>query len=590
MKKILFSIIFLAGTVVFQSCSDEHIKPVPPDFSDASTAASLNTNILNMLNNIYAFVPKGFNRLDVNATTDDDPGTVPSNPSTSDPKTAMVASSTDEAVHATRASAAEQWGEGQWQSSPQNNWDTQIKTDYVGIRKTFEFTDDVLSKAKIDVGEITQATHDRYLGEALFLRALFNFELLKRYGGYPIVKGELSPADVINIPKSSYTDCVTYISGLCDQAASLLPLDYSGSITGDFGRATKGAALALKSRMLLYAASPLNNTTNDVTKWKAAADAAAAVIKLNAYSLMSGANGVGYTNAFLTFSGSNTELIFGRLEGKTSTLERMNGLPSITAGGGGLGGTCPSLNLVNDYETIDGKPFDWNNATMAANPFANRDPRFAASILYNGSTWMAATGGSNTTVQTYVGGKDQGVLYATRTGFYLRKFMVISATFGATPAGTANHFFPILRYAEVLLNYAEAMNEAYGPDADPNGVGLTARGAIKLIRTRAGLTANLDDAAATSVAAFRTAVQHERRIELAFEEHRGFDLRRWKLAETVLNQPIMGLNIVKTGTSTYTYTPQQVENRVFVSPKMYFYPFPQDELSRNPGLTQNPGW
>lgn len=227
---------------------------------------------------------------------------------------------------------------------------------------------------------------------------------------------------------------------------------------------------------------------------------------------------------------------------------------------------------------------------MAANPFANRDPRFANSILYNGATWMnSVSGGGGTTVQTYVGGKDgEGITYATRTGFYLRKFMVISATFGTNPVGTANHFFPNFRYAEVLLNFAEAVNEAYGPD-DPSTYGMTARQAITLIRTRAGLTANLNVVAATSQAQMRDAIRHERRIELAFEEHRGFDLRRWKLAETVLNQPVVGLRIVKNG-AAYTYSFQSVENRVFVSPKMYFYPFPQDELSRNPGLIQNPGW
>ncbi|MES2378852.1 MAG: RagB/SusD family nutrient uptake outer membrane protein [Bacteroidota bacterium] len=587
MKKYIFSMIFIAGTV-FQSCTDEKISNLPPDFASADQAASVNTNVLFFVNNLYTFIPRGYNRLDPDpATNDNANGAAPGAPSVSDPKTAMVASSTDESVHATRNSAAELWGTGQWAPSPQNNWDTQIKTDYTGIRRTFEYTEDI--NPRIHVGtagtsEVKPADRDRYLGEALFIRALLNFELLKRYGGYPIVKTQLKAGDIINIPKSSYSECVDYISGLCDQAQTLLTV--TPPTPGDFGRATKGAAMALKARLLLYAASPLNNTNNDVAKWKAAADAASVVIKTNTYSLLSAAGGAGYANFFTTIA-ANPEIILSRLEVNSSNYERMNGLPSISTG---LGGTCPSLNLVNDYEMANGTPFDWNNPTMAANPFTNRDPRFANSILYNGSTWMGVTSGT-AAVETFQGGKDaEGIQYATRTGFYLRKFLTIGARFVGT-VGTGVHAFPIFRYGEVLLNYAEAMNEAYGPD-DPSTYGMSARQAMVLIRTRAGLTGNLNVASATTQALMRDAIRHERRIELAFEEHRGFDLRRWKTAETVLNQPVMGLKIVKNAVGAptpFTYTFQQVENRVFQQ-KMYFYPFPQDELSRNPGLVQNPGW
>jgi hypothetical protein len=138
---------------VFQSCTDEKISTVPPDFATADQASAVNTNVSFFINNLYTFVPRGYNRLDPDPTVNDNAsGAAPGAPSTSDPKTAMVASSTDEAVHATRNSAAELWGTGQWSPSPLNNWDTQIKTDYVGIRRTFEYTEDI--NPRIHVGTL----------------------------------------------------------------------------------------------------------------------------------------------------------------------------------------------------------------------------------------------------------------------------------------------------------------------------------------------------------------------------------------------------------------------------------------------------
>lgn len=150
----------------------------------------------------------------------------------------------------------------------------------------------------------------------------------------------------------------------------------------------------------------------------------------------------------------------------------------------------------------------------------------------------------------------------------------------------------MFRYAEILLNYAEAMNEAYGADSDPKGYGMTARQAVKLIRDRVATLQNADfsiSAAAGNKEAFRRDVQNERRIELAFEEHRYWDLRRWKLAETILNQPVHGLQIIKNADGSYTYSKYVAENRVFTE-KMYYYPFPNTELKRNPALVQNKGW
>lgn len=565
MKKI--AIITSLVLLMFASCSDETINDYPADFNSASVIYGDSLKIVRFVNYIYTFLPGMGNRLGGNS---------------------MVAAATDEAVHAVRGSEAERWATGGW--SPTQLHDDRFSANYEGIRRSFEYEEEI--QPYIEDNVMTQVGRDLCYGEALFLRAFFNFDLLKRYGGYPIIRHVLSSDEDLNIARSSYDTCVEYIAQLCDSAATLLPATWPNA---QLGRATKGAALALKARMLLYAASPqFNDPDNpvdspehgsyDPAKWEAAAEAAAAVINLKVGTAPVYALFNNYANFFTTIGANNKEIILSKMAGAGNGMEKMNGPVSIT---GGEGGTCPTLDLVNDYEMKTGIPFSWDNPTHAANPFANRDPRFDQSILYNGAKWM-----NNMTIETFEGGKDKVGNNATRTGFYLRKFLSVNARWNP-PTGTAYHCAPLLRYGEVLLNYAEAMNEAYGPDVDPKGYGMTARKAVELIRTRAGLTGNRNLASTVPTGnkdKMREAIRHERRIELVFEEHRHLDLRRWKLAEDVLNQPVHGLKIIKQPNGTYTYTPEKVEERVFDSPKMYLFPFPQSEISRNKSLTQNTDW
>lgn len=579
MKNLIYTFVLLTF-VMFSSCSKETIDSTPHDFAQARIIVADSVKIVQFVNNIYTLIPTGYNRL--------------SGPS-------MVASATDEAVNAARGSGAELWGTGSWGPSALYDGVTTLNifsNSYTGIRRTFDYEEQI--KPLIQDFILSPATQNILLGQVLFLRAFYNFEILKRFGGYPIVLKALQVSDNLNIPRSTYDASVKYISDLCDQAAALLPVTY---VATDLGRATKGAALALKARLLLYAASPLFNDpaktadhvehgAYDATKWAKAAAASAAVINLkngasSVYSLYAN-----YDAFFYTLT-SNNEIILSQMTPLSNTVESANGPAGYT---GGQGGTCPSLDLVNDYEMKTGIPFDWNNPVHAAKPFANRDPRFGKSILFNDTTWMTRATTLNK-IQTYVGlgvfpdGADIVGNKATRTSFYLRKFLNITASWNA-PVSTTYHCWPLFRYGEVLLNYAEAMNEAYGPDVDPQGFGMTARAAITLIRTRAGLAANKDvllNAPAGDQAKMRTAIRHERRIELAFEEHRYLDLRRWKTDVATLTQPVHGLTIVKTGATTFTYTPIVVEQRAF-DPKMYLYPFPQDEMNRNSGLVQNTGW
>lgn len=562
---IKYANLVIVGLMIFlSSCSKEDINVTPTDMFSLDIICRDSAKIAGFVNNVYSNVPSGYNRL----------------------SGSMVAASTDEAVNSVRGSVAEKWGASAW--GPTALYDNPFPNSYPGIRKTFIFEERILPAIESYI--ISEGGKNVMYGQILFLRALFNFELLKRFGGYPIVNRLLYSDENIDFHRNTYDECVAYIVNLCDKAVKLLPIRYEDP--HQFGRATKGAALALKSRLLLYSASPLfndsSNPQDDIEhgnynpqKWEDAAEAAFRVIDLKDEGESVYALYPDYENFFLTLL-NNKEIIFSKIEGPSNSLEKINGPVSIT---GGNGATNPTLDLIDAYEMMDGTSFDWNNPIHKANPFDMREPRFYQSILYNESKWM-----NDITIETYEGGKDKSGNKATRTGFYLRKFLSVNARWNA-PEGKAIHSFPLFRYAEILLNFAEAMNEAYGPDnaAEYN---LTARQAITQIRQRAGFFGNTDLLQTVpngDKERMREAIRKERQIELAFEEHRHLDLRRWKTAEEILNRPVHGLKITKESDGTFSYQPIEVENRIFEK-HMYLYPFPQTEINRNKKLIQNRGW
>ncbi|RFZ94897.1 RagB/SusD family nutrient uptake outer membrane protein [Mucilaginibacter conchicola] len=422
--------------------------------------------------------------------------------------------------------------------------------------------------------------------EARFLRALTYFNLLKRYGGIPIVGDKVfTLEDNIALPRNSFEDCVNYIVSECDAIKDTLLTAPLAQPAAYSQRVTNGAALALKAKVLLYAASPLYNGGNidatnsltgyagyDVSRWQKAAAAAKAVMDLNAYSLVSD-----FRNAFITQVPANTEVIFQRPNGLTNGVEGANGPLGFTTSPLGGGRTSPSQNLVNAYPMSNGLDItDAASGYDPANPYDNRDPRLGFTVFFNGAKWLKST------VVTYEGsrGKPNVGTQQTATGYYMRKFMGLYED--ATNYATAPEDWMIFRYADILLSYAEAQNEALGaPDA-------SVYSAVEKIRQRAGLVPyqlptglNKDK--------MREAIHRERRLEMAFEENRFFDIRRWKIAETVMNQPITGVTIANTAAG-YTYTYGTVLTPKFDAPKMYLYPIPYDETLKNPNLKQNPGW
>ena len=492
---------------------------------------------------------------------------------------AMLASATDDAEFAIESAEIQQFNNGSWNAL--NNPDDVWNRYYSGISKCCTLLENT-NHVNLDISRLDPDKQVEYANslkdirmwraEARFLRAYFHFELLKRYGPIPIVTSTLSiNGNYENTPRPTMKEVVDFIAKECDIAADTLELTPWRNVNDAFGRATKGAALALKSRLLLYAASPLYvdfgdtneaNKPTDVALWKSAADAAKAVIDLNQYELASS-----YADLFKN-DFQNKEYIFVRRYAANSDFEKSNFPVSF----GGKGGTNPSQNLVDDYEMLDGTPFDWNDPAKAAQPFENRDARLGATILMN----MAPFKGKK--VAAYPEGADATPNpNATKTGYYLRKFLNEDVNI-QTGGSSGGHVVPLFRLAEIYLNYVEALNECDPTNPD-----------IALYLNKVRNRASLPNVSALSQEQMRAVIQHERRVELAFEEHRSWDVRRWKIASSTLGAPLMGVQIERKPLGGYTYIPVKVEQRVF-QPKMYWYPIPQSEVLKLKQWKQNNGW
>lgn len=446
---------------------------------------------------------------------------------------------------------------------------------YEGIRAANFFLDYVADgKGEALLAEnrnlITDATNYKrdleslkwFKAEAHVARAYYYAELIKMFGGVPIVESHTDDGQMI--ARSSYEEVVEYIVKEIDDHKADLALNWNDFSERE-GRFTLGAALAIKARVLLYAASPLHNESNDVKKWERAA---AAVNELVSSTDLSYSLAPDYGSYFIGGNPlSSSETIYAVRSWQANTMEA-NNYPITTQGG--KSGATPSHNLVAAYEYV-GTP-------DPTDPYANRDPRLAASIVTNGSTWNGRT-----IDQSAGGSDDMAKANTSKTGYYLKKFLTDGLNL--TQGATAQHNWVAYRWAEVLLNYAEAVNEAYGPDVVPAGFAMSAREALQQVRNRA--SADLPTVTASDKDSFRKAVKHERRVELAFEDHRYWDLLRWKDAMEVLNNPILGVKVAKNG-NTFSYEVAEVATRTFYE-RNYYLPFLRSEIENsNNTLEQNP--
>lgn len=466
-------------------------------------------------------------------------------------------------------------------------------------------------------------------GEVHFMIAFYYFEMLKRYGGLPLVESVLDLDSDLKIARSSFDDTKDFILENLELAIAVLPEVWNED---EYGRATKITAMAVKSRVLLFAASPLNNPTNDQARWKVAADASRDVIDIceanNYHPLYHD-----YQNLFMRGAGEERpEIIMPQLRGTgaiTFTTSIINyGQASPGVGFQGYGSNSPTQNFVDRFEVIKfdtegnaigSEPFNWNNPEHVANMYKNRDPRFYYTVLYNDVYWIKRkieTWRDGSTYGKDINPKDH--LYS-RTGYYMKKYWPRECQdVVQTGSATLNSFY--IRYGEILLNYAECMNELYGPDNDQLGrsKSITSRDAINQIRARlvcpptsaiGGLsdpyyrvkqerTDNPDFPvlvngmpkvpSGKSKEQMRNLVHNERIIELSFEEHYLYDILRWKKGPELMGSPIYGVDIVKNG-SIFVYNKVKVEDRVFDPSRMYLYPIPTNDVY-SMGITQNPGW
>ena len=554
----------LAGLAVLSMSACEGLLPdnkVDLDLTDKN-ASQAYTNLKSQGMMLYDYLPTGYNRIDG----------------------AMLAAATDEADHAPIGSDIEKFQLGTWNAvtNPDNNWSDcyraiRLSALFLQNSENYEtiILRDTSTASKLNTYKTQCADLKALRAEARILNAYMYFELLKRFGGVPLIDKLYSLESHPDMERSTYDQVVTHIVGEIDDVLDNDELedDWYAYDQKQYGRFTQGAALALKSRILLYRASPQNNPSGDTERWKEAAQAAHDLIELSKYTLEGN-----YGNLFSgTTSHQSKEVIFAYMTGANNTPETDN-YPIST--NGGKTGTCPSANLVDAYENADGTPFDWNSLTPGDDPYAGRDPRLQYSIVVNDSQWNGRT------MQCYDGGADgSGVMQATTTGYYLKKFLTDGLDLEKNQ--TSVHSWILFRYAEILLNYAEAMNEAYGPDTDPFGDGKTARWAVNEVRGRVGMP----PVTASDETEMRNRIKHERRIELAFEDHRFWDVRRWGKAdaESALGVPVKGVSITKTETG-FTYATKIVGTRTFQE-KMMLYPIPQSEILRSAGkIEQNPGW
>ena len=428
--------------------------------------------------------------------------------------------------------------------------------------------------ANVDKVPMSEGKKSRLKGEMQFIRAFRYHDLIRNYGKVVLlgdkvyeISDDLTSDELFQ--RSEIKAGIEYAVAQLDEAAALLP--ESNDNNWKLGRATKGAAMALKARLLLYGASPLYNAAT----WQQAAAAAKAVMDLNKYSLYTG----GYRNLFLT--NDNPEIIFSRIYAQGArhvTLEIANGPNSYNA----WGGNVPVQNLVDDYEMMDGtKITETGTSYDPTQPYKNRDPRFYETILYNGAPYRGST------VETFTpGGKDSkdgpSNWNTSKTGYYLKKFMndALPIDNPWDIAGTQTWIY--FRYAEILLSYAEAQNEAVGPDA-------SVYAAVNAIRQRTGVAMPALKTGLTQ-AQMREKIRNERRIELAFEEHRYYDVRRWKIADKTENVPAYGIEIGKAG-NAFTYAKKEALTGKSFAEKQYWLPIPRAEIqASNNKLEQNPGY
>jgi hypothetical protein len=493
----------------------------------------------------------------------------------------FLAGATDEAQYALETGAVNNYVNGGWSAA--NPYSRTWTKCYTAIADVCMYLE------KIDQADITEwqynANYNNWVQqmelfpyELRFLRAYFYFELLRTYGDVPLVTTTLTNAQANTITRTPADEIVKFIVDELDAVAPYLPVSYVTEVNSEIGRATRVAAFALKARTLLYAASPLFNPSNDVTKWQKAAEACKYILdnastwglKLSSYGSLWG------HDAFF-----NPEIIFGLGRGESNSFEMANYPVGVE---NGSSGNCPTQSFVDQYEYQDngqtfGQRYPGSIDLKSVDPYEGLDPRFALTVVKNGDEWPT-NGSQKKVIETFQGGFNAAPKYgATPTGYYLRKYVDGSCVTTADNQTTRRHTWILFRLGEFYLDYAEAVFNATGSANDAT-YGLTANDAINKLRNRSDVKMpKFTEEGDAWVARY----ERERAVELAFENHRFWDVRRWKKGAQYFRS-VEVASISPSLQLTRTSVNRQWDD------KYYFYPIPQSELKKNPNLTQNAGW
>ena len=557
----------IAGCLLFGACKkDSSLNVQNLSSVDASTAFATENAADLVLNDIYSSLPDEYNNVfDAFDNWSDN---------------CMTGFNWCVSANAARTKAninsntgfSYDWGNPTQKSTSWLKWDY----NYSYIRKCNVFI------SNLQASKLADTYKNQRMGEAKVCRAFFYHIVWMLYGGGPIITEPDNRAldgDSIYHKRATFDENYTFLEKELTDAAALLP-DNSGNSGG--GRATKGAALTLRGWIELFYASPLHNTTNDPARWAAAAATNKLVMQLG-YSLYPT-----YDELFLSTGTTNNEGVFYREYLGLKAGSNIAGYQGPNYVGNqwlSWGGSTPTQELVDDYVMSNGLGInEAGSGYDPQNPYANRDPRFKKTILYNGNTingipFLSAVGSGNNSIDLSDASDN------TNTGYCMKK--AIDTTVNLWQGGASSETYFYFRYAEVLLNYAEAQNEAVGPDA-------SVYAALDQIRTRAGVPTYTTVYPGVTQAQMRDLIRRERRVELAFEGKRYYDLLRWKTAEVNLNHVMHGMMITSSG-GGYTYqlinaVPSGSPQWSFDATKNYLLPIPLSILGQNPELAQNPNY
>lgn len=542
---------------------------------------------------------------------------------------------TDDAVTNLKNSAYLNMATGTWASdnNPMSQWDNckdgiQYVNLFLSKVERVKWAPSAASKQQMFV--------DRLKGEAFGLRAIFYYYLLQAHGGYaddgtlygvPLLTTSEDGSSDFNLPRATFADCVKQCFADCDSAMALLPANYEDINSNDeipakylalganysnynlvFGAKSRNLisakiAEAVKAQVALLAASPAFRDQSGVTSAEAATLSANVLKRIGGLAGFDDTGNIWYKNKtkLEPNAAEMPEILWREDRHKNAEQERENFPPTLY----GNGRVNPSQNLVDAFPMRSGLPISAANSGYdPQDPYANRDPRLADNILYNGTTFRKSviiTG----TYPAVNGDKSEtddnlnSISTSTRTGYYLKKLLRDDVSPLSSSLIEQQHIYPRIRYTEIFLAYAEAANDAWGPKADPTGVGFTAYDVIKAIRSRAGLGTDefgrelpegdaYLETCASDQSRMTDLIRNERRIELCFENKRFWDLRRWMLP---LNETVKGMKIDRNEeTGVLTYSIIDVEERNYDSAYQYYGPIPKAEVLKWSNLMQNKGW